>query len=157
MVVLTVPEETIGELLERARAARQLSWRAMAGYMGVSNSALARWRNGEASPDPAYCEKIASYLRLPLADVLRAAGHPAPSAAEEEAVPLWLREVEAVVAGLTPGEREVFLRLSRETAQGLRALREERTPYGAPEEFGQEPPADEPPSPPRRPRPPRRG
>lgn len=132
-----VAEMTIPDLLREAMRRRSLSERALAMYLGVSSNAVNRWVRGQSRPDPEYCQRIAVYLGLPLADVLRAAGHPAPaSPADAESDPPWLAQLIAELREmrLTPAETDVL----DATVQGLRALRAERAQPGAPGRPSQE-------------------
>lgn len=118
-----LPRRTIPELLSEALARRKLSERALSQYLGVSSNAVNAWRRGLRTPDPESCQRIASYLGLPLEDVLRAAGHPAP-ASEPTPDPPWLSSLVAEMRSirLTPEEAEVL----GVTLRGLLALRQER-------------------------------
>jgi len=129
------PTSAIGDLLTRELRHRRMSERAFALYAGVSPNAVNAWRRGLRIPDPAYCEKIAEALHLPVEDVLRAAGHlpPLEEGAEEPALPAWLT---SLLLELDQAERETLA----DSARLLLELREKKAEYEA-----QRPPPDIPP------------
>jgi len=139
-MAVSVAELTIPDILREAMRRRALSERALAMYLGVSSNAVNRWVRAQSRPDPEYCQRIAEYLGLPLADVLRAAGHPAPPAAADSASdPPWLAQLIAEMRELrlTPAEADVL----DATVQGLRALRAEKAQGAGPGQSGPEAPA----------------
>lgn len=94
----------------------------LATYMGVAPASVSAWFNRGTIPNTATCAALARALHVPLEEVLRVAGHiPAGvEAVEEPELPSWLR---ATLAELTDPE----LRVVERTAQGLLALREDRS------------------------------
>lgn len=132
---VAVADLTIPELLSDVMHRRRLSERALGQYLGVSGNAVNAWRRGIRKPDPESCKLIATYTGLPLAEVLRAAGHPAPDESEPTDPP-WLSALIAEMRSLqlTPDETQIL----DVTVRGLLAFREEKEQYG-----DQEPPDQE--------------
>jgi DNA-binding transcriptional regulator YiaG len=62
--------------LKQWQADLGLSEAAMAHYLGIPYPTLSAWFNRGGRPSTEACEKIAARLSLPMATVLRMAGHP---------------------------------------------------------------------------------
>ena len=123
-MIQLVADPTIAEFLAEAQRRRKLSMRGMANFLQVSPTAYNRWLNGQARPDPEYCDRIARRLGVSYAEVMRLAGHPAPDAPASTDDPPWLTQLIAEMRELqiTESEADVMGGL----VQGFRALREER-------------------------------
>jgi DNA-binding XRE family transcriptional regulator len=109
----------------------------LAAYLGTRPSTVNAWFTRGAVPSVVLCHRLAKVLRVPVDDVLRAAGHPVSEPAEtSSSLPSWLPSMLPLLEQLTDSEAMVLA----ETARGLLRLREERARYEA-----QQPPAPQPP------------
>ncbi len=94
----------------RARLPHDVNQSQLALYIGTTSSAVNAWYTRGVTPSPALCRKIAEYLRIPVEDVMRAAGH-LPALAEEPAPyddqPPWV----ALISGLSEQDRDYIGRL----------------------------------------------
>ena len=123
-MIQLVADPTIAEFLAEAQRRRRLSMRGMANFLKVSPTAYNRWLNGQARPDPEYCQRIAERLGVEYSEVMRLAGHPAPEPGERPADPPWLSQLIAEMRELQLTQREADV--VDGLVQGFRALREER-------------------------------
>lgn len=69
---------TFAEWLSSQMEARRLNQSQLATYLGIRSSAVNRWFHHASIPNTATCQALARVFRLPLEDVLRAAGHLPP-------------------------------------------------------------------------------
>ncbi len=77
-------------------------------YLGTPYPTLSAWFNRGGRPSTEACEKIAARLSLPMATVLRMAGHPAPrerGTVPPASVPPWLADL---IAGLDDAEQRML-------------------------------------------------
>ena len=71
---------TLGEFLQAAREAKQLSLRAVEKASGVSNAYLSQVESGKIKqPSPSILHKLSDLYEVSYADVLTLAGHPVPN------------------------------------------------------------------------------
>lgn len=96
---------TIAELLADIAERRKISDRQLAAYMGVSTTAINRWKHGQGIPDPPYCWKIAAIAGMPVEDVMRMAGHLPES---EESASYALPDEVAAIANELRGDRDRY-------------------------------------------------
>jgi transcriptional regulator with XRE-family HTH domain len=141
---------TFGEWLRPLLVARNMRQGQLARRIGVAESTVSRWLSDRNVPEPEQCAAIAQVLRIPLTDVLRAAGHPVPNGEEQP-------EISPTVSGLIPLLEMLDaydLDVVTSLVQGMLGARERLARY----EAGKRPDQDiSPPTPParrrRRPRP----
>ncbi len=70
---------TLGEVLQAAREAKQLSLRAVEKATGVSNAYLSQVESGKIKqPSPTILHKLSELYEVSYADLLALAGHPVP-------------------------------------------------------------------------------
>lgn len=121
--MLSVAERTaFAAWLANELRVRGLSQTQLAAYIARPSQTVSAWINEGRTPKTDACLLIAQVFHLDPDDVFRAAGHLPPLAAQrpEPELPSWLR---ATLAELTDPE----LRVVERTAQGLLALREDRS------------------------------
>jgi transcriptional regulator with XRE-family HTH domain len=71
---------TLGEFLQAAREAKQLSLRAVEKATGVSNAYLSQVEGGKIKqPSPTILYKLSELYEVSYLDVMTLAGHPVPS------------------------------------------------------------------------------
>lgn len=98
---------TLGELLQAAREAKQLSLRAVEKATGVSNAYLSQVESGKIKqPSPTILHKLSELYEISYTEILILAGHPAPGDAVMSNVPS--RTLERLGA-ITPDEEEALV------------------------------------------------
>lgn len=65
-------QNKIGKFIERARKARHLTQQQLADILGVSNTAISKWENGNNLPDISMLEPLSIALKIDMLDLLTA-------------------------------------------------------------------------------------
>lgn len=117
-MAVTLAASKFAEWLERQMQRRGFGENRskLAKYVGIRPSAVSAWFTRGAVPSPATCAKLAEVLKLPLDDVLRAAGHESIAGApegEQDDYPDWA----TLIPALTPGDAEYVGRLVESLAR----------------------------------------
>lgn len=112
----------------------------VATYTGIKYATVSAWFNRDTKPAYANCVTIATKMRIPLNEVLVAAGYPPESAPDDSpaepeiSLPPWLIEA---IKGLNEAELETV----RDTALSLHRLRDLQAPLAVqPDQADDEPP-----------------
>src|SRR5258707_11630939 len=98
---------TLGEVLQAAREAKQLSLRAVEKATGVSNAYLSQVESGKIKqPSPTILHKLSEIYEISYTDVLTLAGHPVPSDAP---LPDVSQRTLGRLGAVTPDEAEALV------------------------------------------------
>ncbi len=101
----TIP--TLGEFLQAAREAKQLSLRAVEKVTGVSNAYLSQVESGKIKqPSPTILHKLSELYEVSYVDVMTLAGHPVPGEELDSGVP---RRTLDRLGGVTPDEEQALV------------------------------------------------
>ena len=99
-----------GPWLDTQLRERGMTQAELARKMETSTGAVSSWIHGKRHPTPASCRGIAGILRLPVDEVLEAAGHRPPNSGE---VPPDVREVATLMEGLPDQHRAEIVAFAR--------------------------------------------
>lgn len=76
-VLLVKPDvKPFAAWLDERMRSRDIGNGQLAAYVGVTHTTVRRWREGESSPEPAACERLAEYFHVPLRAVYKLVGYP---------------------------------------------------------------------------------
>ena len=109
----------LGDSIRKIRHIKGLSQGEMQKRTGILRSYLSRVENGHTTPSLATLQRLASAMKVTLADFFAPEGV-TPAPAEADGPPDYLEELKSYLPQLSPDQRQELLQMVKKMAQPMR-------------------------------------